>query len=83
MPLFLDVHSLDDPVTLNDVTQAHDADLRTQGPHGVSYLRYWVDEAAGKIFCLVDAPSLTSRPTCTARRTVWSPRRSTRSPKGH
>ena len=57
MPPFLDVHSLDDPVTLNDVTQAHDADLRTQGPHGVNYLRYWVDEAAGKIFCLVDAPS--------------------------
>lgn len=57
MPLFLDVHSLDDPVTLDDVTQAHDADLRIQGPRGVNYLRYWVDEAAGKIFCLVDAPS--------------------------
>jgi hypothetical protein len=23
----------------------------------VRYLRYWVDEAAGKVFCLVDAPS--------------------------
>ena len=57
MPLFLDVHSLDDPVTLKDVTQAHDADLRTPGPHGANYLRYWVDEAAGKTFCLVDAPS--------------------------
>lgn len=57
MPLFLDVHSLDDPVTLNDVTQAHGADLRIQGPLGVNYVRYWVDEAAGKIFCLVDAPS--------------------------
>lgn len=57
MPLFLCVHTLDDPVTLNDLMQAHDADLRTQGPHGVSYSRYWVDEAAGKIFCLVDAPS--------------------------
>ena len=22
----------------------------------MQYLRYWVDEAAGKIFCLVDAP---------------------------
>jgi hypothetical protein len=22
----------------------------------VSYERYWVDEAAGKIFCLVEAP---------------------------
>jgi hypothetical protein len=57
MPLFLDVHSLDDPVTLNDVTHAHAADLRTQGRHGVSYLRSWVDEVAAKIFCLVDAPS--------------------------
>ena len=57
MPLFLDIHSLDDPVTLNDVAQAHDADLRTQGPHDVNHLRYWVDEAAGKILCLVDAPS--------------------------
>ncbi|MFI5713963.1 nickel-binding protein [Kribbella sp. NPDC051620] len=30
--------------------------LATQGAHGVNYLKYWVDEAAGKIFCLVDAP---------------------------
>ena len=58
MPLFLDVHSLDDPVTVGDVAQAHDADLRTQGPYGVNYLRFWVDEAAGKIFCLVDAPTV-------------------------
>lgn len=56
MSLFLDVHTLNDPVTLNDVTQAHAADVPTQGPHGVSYLRYWVDEAAGKICGLVDAP---------------------------
>jgi Protein of unknown function (DUF4242) len=59
MPLFLDVHSLDDPVTLIDVTQAHDADLRTQEPHGVSLLTYWVDEAAGKIFRLVEGGVLT------------------------
>jgi Protein of unknown function (DUF4242) len=57
MPLFIDVHTLDDPVALCDVTHAHDADVRTQGAHGVHYLRYWVDERAGKIFCLVDAPS--------------------------
>jgi hypothetical protein len=41
MPLFLDVHSLDDPVTLNDVTHAHAADLRTQGRHDISYRRSW------------------------------------------
>ena len=40
MPLFLDVHSLDDPVTLSDVTRAHDADLRPT----YAATRYWVDE---------------------------------------
>ena len=38
--------------------QARDArDLEHQHSHGVNYLRYWVDEQAGKIFCLVEAPS--------------------------
>jgi hypothetical protein len=31
--------------------------LKAQGAHDVRYLRYWVIEAEGKIFCLVDAPS--------------------------
>ena len=58
MPLFMDVHqSLPEGATFDDVTGAHEADLRTQDSHGVSYLRYWVDENAGKVFCLVDAPS--------------------------
>lgn len=56
MPLFMDVHTLGDGVTMDDVAQAHAADLATQGPHGVSYLRYWVDEGNGQIFCLVEAP---------------------------
>ena len=30
-------------------------DLETQQKYGVSYLRYWVNEEAGKIFCLVEA----------------------------
>jgi hypothetical protein len=56
MALFLDVHTIDGGVSASDVADAHRADLRTQGSHGVNYLRYWVDEPAGKIFCLVDAP---------------------------
>jgi hypothetical protein len=56
MPLYMDVHHLDGPVTIDDVAKAHAADLEIQGDHEVSYLRYWVDEAAGKIFCLVEAP---------------------------
>ena len=57
MALFMDVHNLTGPVTMDDVAKAHAADLQTQGEHGVHYLRYWVDESEGKIFCLVDAPS--------------------------
>ena len=56
MPLYMDVHSLDGGVSIDDVAQAHQADLATQGDHDVQYLRYWVDEARGKIFCLVEAP---------------------------
>jgi hypothetical protein len=56
MALFMDVHHLDGPVSVDDVAKAHAADLATQGAHGVHYLRYWVDESEAKIFCLVDAP---------------------------
>ncbi len=57
MALFMDVHSLEGGVSAADVAEAHQADLETQARYGVSYLRYWVDEGAGKIFCLVDAES--------------------------
>ena len=56
MSLFMDMHSIEGGVQAGDVAAAHKADLATQEPHGVNYLRYWVDEEAGKIFCLVDAP---------------------------
>ncbi len=56
MPLFMDVHNLDGGVALYDVANAHAADLAHQDEHDVHYLKYWVDEAQGKIFCLVEAP---------------------------
>src|SRR5947209_8699256 len=56
MPLYMDVHTIDG-VTADAVASAHAADLQAQGAHDVEYLRYWVDEAAGKVFCLVEAPS--------------------------
>jgi hypothetical protein len=57
MALFMDVHSIEGGVSQTDVAEAHASDLATQSRYGVSYLRYWVDEDAGKIFCLVDAGS--------------------------
>jgi hypothetical protein len=63
MALFMDVHTLGGAVGIQDVAQAHQADLQTQGKHDVNYLRYWVDEKNGKIFCLVDAPSADAAAT--------------------
>ncbi|MDP9869167.1 MULTISPECIES: DUF4242 domain-containing protein [Streptosporangium] len=57
MPLYMDVHTIAQGVAMADVAQAHKADLQQQARHDVSYLRYWVDESQGKIFCLVEAPS--------------------------
>lgn len=57
MSLFMDVHTIQGGVSADDVAKAHQADIETQGHYGVSYLRYWVDEGAGKIFCLVEAES--------------------------
>jgi hypothetical protein len=39
------------------------ADLETQEAYGVHYLRYWVDQEHGKIFCLVDAPDADAAAT--------------------
>ena len=63
MALYMDTHSLAGGVKAEDVAQAHRADLETQGKYGVSYLRYWVDEGAGKIFCLVEAPEAADAST--------------------
>jgi hypothetical protein len=57
MPLFMDVHEIAGGVAIDDVAKAHLADLRTQHAFDVEYLRYWVDEASGRVFCLVEAPS--------------------------
>ena len=57
MALFMDTHNIEGGVSATDVAGAHQADLATQGKYGVDYLKYWVDEEAGKIFCLVDAPN--------------------------
>ena len=57
MSLFMDVHqTLPEGATAADVADAHRADMATQDKYGVQYLRYWVNEEAGKVFCLVEAP---------------------------
>ena len=55
MALFMDVHNIKGGVSVGDVVSAHQKDVEIQVRYGVSCLRYWVDEDAGKIFCLVEA----------------------------
>jgi hypothetical protein len=53
----MDVHQIEGGASMDDVAQAHLADLQTQGSYDVRYLRYWVDEGSGRVFCLVEAPT--------------------------
>lgn len=56
--LYLDVHHLGaGKVTLKDAEGAHQKDLSVQKKHGVSFVKYWVDEAKGDIYCLAEANS--------------------------
>jgi class 3 adenylate cyclase len=56
MPTYMDIHDLHG-VTAEDVAKVHAADLDVQQKYGVNYLKYWVNESCGKVFCLVDAPN--------------------------
>ena len=57
MPLYLDIHHQVEGLTQNAVAGAHAKDLETQGKYGAKYLKSWIDERRGKVFCLVEAPS--------------------------
>jgi len=56
--LFLDIHDVGPgKVTAQAVADAHRKDLAKEGPYGVDFKAYWVDEKQGKIYCLAEAPS--------------------------
>ena len=65
MPLYMDVHhSIPEGATAKDVAGAHEADLKVQDKFGVNFRSYWVDEKAGMVFCLVEAPDPESANAC-------------------
>jgi class 3 adenylate cyclase len=57
MPTYIDIHEIPGGITREEVAKAHQADVEVQRKYGVEFHKYWFNETAGKIFCLVDAPS--------------------------
>ncbi len=51
--LYIDIHHLGPgKVTAEAVAEAHAKDLAVQEKYGVHFLKYWVDEAGGRVYCL-------------------------------
>ncbi len=60
MALFMDVHTLEGGVSADALAEAHKKDIEIQDRFGVHYRNYWVDEEAGKVFCLAEGPDADS-----------------------
>ena len=55
--LYIDIHHLEPgKVTYEAVMQAHQKDLATEDKYGVHFLKFWVDEPGGVVYCLSSAP---------------------------
>ncbi|REL33437.1 DUF4242 domain-containing protein [Rhodohalobacter sp. SW132] len=55
MPLFMDYHLVEE-IDIDAVKLGHMADKSVQDKYGVRYLQFWVNQEAGTIFCLIEAP---------------------------
>jgi AraC-like DNA-binding protein len=63
MPLFMDVHKASDydtKPTVEEIKKNHIADLAIQHKYNVRFLQYWINEEAGLVFCLMEAPDKES-----------------------
>jgi hypothetical protein len=59
--VFIDVHHLQaGKINFNDVANAHRKDLAVEKKYGVDFLKFWVDEKKGIVYCLSSAPDSES-----------------------
>jgi hypothetical protein len=59
--LYLDVHQLEPgKVKFEDVAAAHKKDLAVQKKYGAHFLKFWVNEEKGLVYCLSSAPDSES-----------------------
>jgi AraC-like DNA-binding protein len=59
----MDLHKASDydvKPTVDEIKQNHIADLEVQDKYGVKFLQYWINEEAGLVFCLMEAPDKES-----------------------
>ncbi|HYC87150.1 MAG TPA: nickel-binding protein [Chryseosolibacter sp.] len=59
----MDLHKAEDyevKPTMEEIKCNHIADLKTQAKYGVRFIQYWINEAAGLVFCLMEAPDKES-----------------------
>ena len=57
MPLFMDIHGHIEEIIVDSVAHAHILDLKLQEKYGMTNLRYWFDDTAGKVVCSIEAPN--------------------------
>jgi len=58
---YIDVHHMGPgKVTAAAVADAHVKDLATEKKYGVQFIKYWVDEKDGNVYCLSSAPDTQS-----------------------
>lgn len=56
MPHYMDIHTVGG-ATADEVIGAHNLDLAYQHEYDVTAIKYWLNQEAGKLFCLFEAPS--------------------------
>lgn len=56
MPLYMDLHRGLKGVTREEAEHAHHLDEQVQDKYGVKYHKFWLNEEAGTIFCLMEGP---------------------------
>jgi AraC-like DNA-binding protein len=59
----MDLHKASDYAvkpTVDEIKRNHIADLAVQEKYGVKFLQYWINEEAGMVFCLMEAPDKES-----------------------
>jgi AraC-like DNA-binding protein len=55
MPIYMDIHNVPGAEAL-DVAEAHRKDMLIQHEYGCKCMTYWIDEAKGLAFCLIEGP---------------------------